>query len=84
MLTLVRIRLDSNFCIPNSGPLLPSTSRGNWLTRESGLGGHGSQAEYECLATVEDIPYPGVHFRAALVLAGMWWEFTEGISRFLS
>jgi hypothetical protein len=79
MLTLQRFRLDPGFCVPNSGLLLPSTSRGYWLTRESWIVG-----KMILLTTVEDFPYPGFHLRAALVLAGMWLEFTEGISRFLS
>jgi hypothetical protein len=37
MLTLGRSCLDSDpFYIPDSGPLLPWTSRGNWFARESG------------------------------------------------
>ena len=33
---------------------------------------------------VQDIPYPGIKLRAALMLAGMWSRFTEGTSQFLS
>ena len=78
MLTLQRLRLDSDSCaIPNSGLLFPSTSRGNWLTRESGLNGHGSQATTQCLRPLRTPPYPGVQPGRLWCWRGRGWTLPK-------
>ena len=85
MLTLQRLRLDSDsYDVPNSGLLLPQTSRGNWLTRESGTSALDREQPPNAYGRLRHPHILGRDPQAALVLTGMWLHFTEGASRFLS